>query len=638
MGVNDQKLQLRKEALLSFESAIVDTIRRDLLSHNNKTDNPVKCIAEKRWESIQKKFKIIGITIGGIHYKRSDRKLVYTGNIKEETQKKYADFLKIYWDKHIALRSEEKLRHFGIKKPIPAGFKLESPSTWKNFELVGDIQDLTYKHSVVSTAYSFLTVQKEKYENFKFAIYSHGTLGGIALVLEEEYTDMYKYDEELKILCKRIMEVIHSTYNFCLEYKKSYKRFCISNKDFVNHLKGEANRYVENMIKVRNKRDIVSVDNIGHNLFVVERIGNKNSPKHPAYVLIIRLYISNKDGYNFLYSDSAMILNKIEEYLNGWMKGYLEALQCKELKVTEKTNVIPVDKLKIRVDVFISPTIEVTEAMDVNLYEWTKNEVSDDSVLGIYRKKFEKLGVQLRENELDLVYRYSEQVGPSPLLGYISLSVVQAIKNKNNLKILSLFSGTGLNECFLRGSSDEQLNIASIDKNPFPYNEKVSSAAHIVPADIFSLTNHYKKQPPLEEPNDIYYGDYNLIIADPPHYLSMDFLSMDIGNKSTRNPLYAHLKDSHAIFLLYFGHKEKEWMRLFISLLFSRAGWEEVYSILVADESFVLALPEKSVLHNESFQSDWTGELEKAELYSLYQITVFNKFFERIFPLRNLHQ
>ena len=59
-------------------------------------------------------------------------------------------------------------------------------TTWEGFELSGDTQDMTFENSVVSTAYSILTVSRKKLSNLWFAIYSEGNLGGIALVLEKK--------------------------------------------------------------------------------------------------------------------------------------------------------------------------------------------------------------------------------------------------------------------------------------------------------------------------------------------------------------------------------------------------------------------------------------------------------------------
>jgi hypothetical protein len=331
-----------------------------------------------------------------------------------------------------------------------------------------------------------------------------------------------------------------------------------------------------------------------------------------------------------------MLLNKIEEYLNGWLKGYSKALKLESLpvKLNDVTKKISLKKLKIRMDVFVSPIIETTEAMDVNLYEWTEIDLQENSIFKKYHGDID-LGNSTKMSAL--IYRCSEQVGPSPLVGYLAKSVIESIK-KEKVKLLFLFSGTGLNEYYLKRHITKQLSFVSIDINPTPYKNKKNVAynstyhedMHIVPADIFSLTSHYKNKL-YNEPNDIYYCNYDLIIADPPHYLSMDFLSLDVGNKTDRNPLYNHLKDSNAMFLLYYGHKEKEWMRLYISSLFSRTNWKEVFTIIIADESFILALP-KNINDDQLdiFQKNWIKRMQEIRGHLNCNINIFNKYFNKL--------
>jgi hypothetical protein len=282
-----------KAGLLFFEKSIADTIRRHLFSNNN-TEKFVS-ILEKDWKLINDHFKNLNITLGGIHYKREDKNIIYAGPINNKNKQNYLKFIEKYWDNHIALKDTGKLYDFKITE-ILDNFSLKDESTWGNYKASGYYQNCNDKNIIASIAFSLITYREENViKKRHFYIYSHPRFGGLVLVQERDELNndsiSNEFKEILKGMSNRIIEVVHSVYNFCIEYNNIYDRYKVDDSDFNSNIREETESLINKLIRIENKKNIVEVDDIEPNIFVVERVGNNNSPNDADYILIIRLYI-----------------------------------------------------------------------------------------------------------------------------------------------------------------------------------------------------------------------------------------------------------------------------------------------------------------------------------------------------------
>jgi len=456
--------------------------------------------------------------------------------------------------------------------------------------------------------------------------YSNPTLGGIAFVSKNKFSPQAL--EQYKLLFRRLIALVGLFDGFISYWISSendtplYKRYKINNSNsIINNLKATVNSYLEELQLPRNvlKNKIYLEDDIFTPIYVVKRIGNRRY-NQKNLVLIIRLGIKDEDAFNFLYLDNAFIFSKIEEFLNGWIKGYLNS--GKKVSINDDMKTELSGNTKVRLDVYISPTVQDIEARKRNPY--IIKEFSYDDLKIEAKSNFDYWNLNILEQENQRmparVYRFSELVGPSIFVGEISSAIINhywACSNgckSNPLKVLDLFSGTSAAEATILKNCKEDIKIhfVGLDLNPYLLSDafkpdqipdllaRVKTHTHIIPIDIFDIFSHMKMdQNPLSNPPDIYSKGYDLVLSDPPHFLTLDFLYQKVrwskqGNSIREtilkeNSLMKHLAKEARVkcFLLYFGHKEKEWLSFFIHRVLSKEEWPIVWSILLGDERFV---------------------------------------------------
>jgi len=83
---------------------------------------------------------------------------------------------------------------------------------------------------------------------------------------------------------------------------------------------------------------------------------------------------------------------------------------------------------------------------------------------------------------------------------------------------------------------------------------------------------------------------YDVIVADPPHGLSIEFMETLTSTLSS---------DVAGILILYFSHKEAEWISLFVQLQFDRHRWARILNILIGDERVIIAIGDRLQLDDD---------------------------------------
>lgn len=447
-------------------------------------------------------------------------------------------------------------------------------------------------------------------------IYHHPKLGGVATVSSSTKgkNRLRRYFD----ISQRLLYLISLVDGYLQAYDKAYAHYLLDDTtkgafrkalvDYVQSIQ-RPEKLLENYLTVDTHMPIS----------VVKRYGNKSTTA--SWQIVARLAVLNRDAYIFLHADGAVVLSRIEEFLNGWIQGYMSSGDRTVTILKSKNQVVakPDKHLSVSVDVYVAPDVEAMEARNVNLYSPHKLTVDIGSNMSLWYQLVSSSHIPKTEVPA-VIYRFSETVGPSIFIGEIAAALSRHYLNCEHctanrpLSILNLFSGSLSCECTvktrLQGCSANGIPITflSIDRNPYPLeleDPDIRKGVHVVAADVFELSEHMSRSSsPLKEPNDVYASGYDLVIADPPHYLTFDYLCQPItwpikgsgqGMPAVPMPLYKYLaflaeKGKLRAFILYFGHKEKEWISLEMHRMLTEGKWRwrHVWSLLIGDERFVV--------------------------------------------------
>lgn len=235
---------------------------------------------------------------------------------------------------------------------------------------------------------------------------------------------------------------------------------------------------------------------------------------------------------------------------------------------------------------------------------------------------------------------WTDLIGPSVFLAEITSLLASHLYDlrKDTIKVLDLFSGSGavavaiLNAFYRR---EEKLSIVCVDKNTIPFPKDLIHRVTRLRTDIFELIGR----------NSSFFKQYfDLVIADPPHYLTLDLLYKYAHEEEVKyayeekvdrsqqyqnpKPFLQFLSDTKSFLALYYAHKEQERLSFFI---IRRLGmfWPQVYNLRIADEKIAICAPE----HNGNMDFKKYFKELKTILkrdYDISDILVLDKYYNRI--------
>jgi len=469
--------------------------------------------------------------------------------------------------------------------------------------------------SIMIATSCFLTLcRNDMDKNIYF--YNEPPIGGIALVSSKVFDE--ELFKELQHTFRRLIMLISATDGFLTASLTDYQHFNVEGS-FKETLMEAAQSYIKGIQRPADRLgDGIQIDYFDP-VKIVKRVGNKGN--EARYRLVLRLLVQNNEAFNFLYADNAMIFNKIEEYLNGWIGGYLKG-QSGQQSITDPNDGIDPNKLKLNLDVYIAPSIRDVEARKAILYTHEEIPIDPQSNFWIWHMSVFGNAPPNPPKIPAVIYRFSETVGPSIFVGEIASEILSHLVTckksccqSRPLSILDLFSGTLSCELTILRKLEKKIgenlpiNFLCIDRSPFPLArihdmEKIRKYMHIVSVDVFELlSSSQAMSKAAKDPSDVYSKGYDVVIADPPHYLSLDFLYQRVRWLREQNAgentlvdmaLYEHLADQSKTkcLILYFAHKEKEWMGVFMHRILTKAGWD-LWSILIGDERILVCFSEK---------------------------------------------
>lgn len=396
-------------------------------------------------------------------------------------------------------------------------------------------------------------------------------------------------------------------------------------------------------------KDVLLLDE-GEPFRYVERVGHKKaiSQDERKKLLVVRLAAKEAAAVNFLYADNATVMNRIK----GFLDGLLSQLR-KDGKPYSSEAIL---------DVYVAPNVVDVNTRILNLYAHNRLPVNPESIYGKWYRKI--VATPSGDGDIEMpcvIYRYSETVGPSILVSEVATAIAQHLCADGHdptptlpIRVLNLFSGTGSGEltlwdAFKRHKKDPSkfVSILSLDLNPISLlskdshrgvteqqfeaeREVVKSAmrvSHSIPTDIFSLL----ASDPRESENT-YLREYDVIMADPPHYLVMDFLFQ--RHPKTEEYLFKQLADeSTGAFILYFGHEEVEWMNFYIHWHLQNMGWPVIWNVLLGEERLILCFGHDACVQKKQCRNDLLHRLTKIrdDYYGAASpLEVFDTFMRRI--------
>lgn len=214
-------------------------------------------------------------------------------------------------------------------------------------------------------------------------------------------------------------------------------------------------------------------------------------------------------------------------------------------------------------------------------------------------KKFFDLniGQDLERNFNLVIYAGSEMIGPSVQVAELTGCITEELMGSADYDehspfcFLDIFSGSSSTsvpsvKCFGNRKNEKHINVFRIDQHRPRVKEDYLKILFNDEKNIHLAEGENDYYKPLNVFNDINNGDiskifsennYDMCIADPPHYLTLKFLD-GIGRL---------LKQKVKVFVLYYAHKEQKNLCKKISSELNKY-FDNVYRVFVGSEEMAV--------------------------------------------------
>lgn len=447
------------------------------------------------------------------------------------------------------------------------------------------------------------------------------TIGGYAFVGAqiEKNPDLW---EVIHAVFERILVTIALLHRKLRSEERNPPRNRKVEEAVCNAIKGALRRYLLSLQKPKGKlQKVLHLDKCEPFRYVW-RIGHKKSvvQRNRKRLLLTRLAAKSAIAVNFLYADNGTMLNRIQGFLDGVLT------QLRVANMTKAEEAI--------LDVYVAPNVSDIRTRSLTLYNHERIAVQDNS---IYAKWYKRIFEPTKNERLKMpcvVYRYSETVGPSIFISEVAAVIAKHIIEKHPppsrlpVRVLNLFSGTGSAEltlwrAFAKSGKDPaaSVSVLSLDLNPIsllsrnsPVEERdvarrAMRVSHSIPTDIFALLANDPRRA-----ENVYLREYDIIMADPPHYLVMDFLFQTYPK--TGEYLFKRLaNDTSGVFILYFGHEEVEWTNVYIHWHLQNMGWPLIWNVLLGEERLILCFGKAACVSRQDCRNDLLKRLKTVATY-----------------------
>ena|GEM_PF-5093049 len=249
----------------------------------------------------------------------------------------------------------------------------------------------------------------------------------------------------------------------------------------------------------------------------------------------------------------------------------------------------------------------------------------DSPVYKFFQVYMGSSGDDYQENFKLVIYAGSEMIGPSvqvaELAGCITEAMLEApsrYTKYNPFVFLDIFSGSSSTTIpsvsRFKGQNDRYIEIRRVDScRPDDKEDYLQMMFRNCPNILFP---EYQKSDVFKEitdgrPDRIFprkKGSIDLCVADPPHYMTLDFLSgkgqgvvtSDGGGLRQNGHLFRSvgdlLRDKVKVFIIYYAHKEQKRLCERVRFELSRY-YQFVYRVIVGSEEMAVCCKDDTLKH-----------------------------------------
>lgn len=407
--------------------------------------------------------------------------------------------------------------------------------------------------------------------------------------------------------------------------------------------KGSANTQDERWIeKVWRGLNLMSADSI----WVSRRLGIKDGK--PKWILVLPLQVTTEEAFRFLYCESSRMYMKIQNHFDGFLHGFLGTdpdrervqklirrrsppgewkaaendlrgcLAVREAYLPHSTEesyntICRPDRVRLDIDPRDVDRFVVSEERTTRhvSFSFAKRHILGDgdgkeSPVDAFRRVYKLNTVSL------VTYLGSEMIGPSVFLAAVA-GIVTALlkKHQPRVQIVDLFCGSGAVAVpslqLGRGVSSVEIDQQEmLEALQTLYRQK--SKPYVFRS--VDLLREFHGAFAGNRGNRSTTDPVDLVIADPPHYLALSFLSQLCGGPRGKKVVAAKLiRDNCKLFLIYFAHSEQH---LLSSRIIDFLGtiFERVWHIRIGGEIMALC--------QSSREPAPFGDLLKEEISALF--------------------
>ena len=380
-------------------------------------------------------------------------------------------------------------------------------------------------------------------------------------------------------------------------------------------------------------------------IWVAERQSNKKGVQGKKYALVLTLKVTTPEAYTFLYQESSRNFVKLQNFYDGFLKGFMNVnvdkryadhlidfeykvddarrgrerraswLVCRSPElppVDDRSYAVRIAPNRVRIDVQIDPNVTRFESLGAEAVQHISFDfaqdiglVDRDSVIGRFITRYDDL--LSGDRPFDLVsYVGSELIGPSvqvaELAGCVAASLADVKVQRDSLfRMCDIFSGSGATciptlSHMLEPVKEGKLRVEfyCVDDHPSDFVQRRFSAQEGIGAvpvnvDVFAMMKEGK--------TDEIFGShehFDLIVADPPHVFTLDFLIAKMGDRR----MVDVIAERADVFIIYYAHREQEELCRFTREKLGEA-FPYVFRCIVGGEEMAVC---SSYLHKTSVE------------------------------------